>query len=867
MKTAKPFRLGLLTRPYRWQRQNMLGVSVFGLITLGQEPRLMPEQELWQMVSDETDPGSVLDLGVPKAIPEMLASGYCYTHHQKEKTVCAAKIRVHDLAKSLTVFGDRYWLDGRATEPQPFEQMRVDWRHAYGGPGVPENPLGMGTIDEVVHGVRTRRMPHVEAPDARVSSRGASVTPAGFSALLPDWPQRMALVGNNFGRSWQENDYPGFADDMDWRFFNAAAPDQRWPDRQELPPGAAYEIWNMHPELPLMHGRLPDWRARCFTSVEKDGGNLRETPLRLTTVWFFPHRERAVLMWHGASPIAEDDAVDVKFIMPALELREQPRDLAHYQRVLNLRLNPETTAYALRDSDLVPKSVMGEWDALQSIDAMSRPMVRNLRAGQLRDYEARRTDLLARGLEPEKYLTPPAEFPKPQQLDDLPEYIERLSQEMTQKKNELQQTSQEMRAQAGIDAQAQSGAAPGTGVDRDRFDPDKLIHELERLEAFAQKGAADAGTASAFSGDAKEQVTARIRQSYLYAAHMSTPAPAMPSYRAEKIRRRLAQHDADKRNFAGMSLIGADLSGMDLRGADFTGATLEDANLSDAKLDDCNFTRAVLARAKLNRASLMRARLDGANLGGARCEHSVFSGASFREANCQKTHFASCNLAQAVFEQTNLQECTLSQCDLRQSDWRQVALMKIKLEDIAFDEATFERVIWIECALLGVSFAAAKFKQCGFFTSDCSRHVDFSGAVLTMCSFAHASLLAGAVFRDAALKHCGLRTIALTGADLSGAGLEGCDFSECDLRGANLDRVVAADSLFIRADFTGASLRGANLIDANLSKAVLVSADLRRANLFRADVSQTLIDASTRMEGAYTQHAQTWPARRTGSAS
>ena len=63
MKTVKPFRLSILTRPYRWQRRDTLGVSVLAMFSLGADPKLMPEQELWQVASEELDPGCVLDLG------------------------------------------------------------------------------------------------------------------------------------------------------------------------------------------------------------------------------------------------------------------------------------------------------------------------------------------------------------------------------------------------------------------------------------------------------------------------------------------------------------------------------------------------------------------------------------------------------------------------------------------------------------------------------------------------------------------------------------------------------------------------------------------------------------------------------------
>jgi uncharacterized protein YjbI with pentapeptide repeats len=858
MKTVKPFRLSTLTRPYRWQGRDTLGVSVLGLVSLEAQPMLLPEQELWQLAAEEIGPGNVLDLGVPKLVPEMLVSGHAYTAHQQEKTICAVKVRLAEREKTLTVSGDRFWLDGRATAPQPFDSMRLDWAHAYGGLDVPENPQGMGRVDEMINGVSVRRVPNVEAPDARMASRGQHVRPAGMGAIPPDWPQRMRLLGTAYGQQWLQEQYPGFADDMDWRFFNAAPPDQRWPDVGELPAGAGYEIWNMHPTEPVLRGALPRWRARCFASWQKDGGDLQEAPLRLATAWFFPHVRRAILIWHGSFAIAEDDAADVKHLMPALELEAESRPFSHYQAVLRLRLDPETAIHAVRDSDLVPKAVMGAWAADQVPDVANRPMVRNQRAGQLRDYEMRRAKLESEGLDPAKYLPPPVLLEGTLQLEDLPEYSAWVEQKITQARDELKARSEKAMAELGVEG---SDLADTAG--RRRFDPDQMIEELARIEEFGRQGRPEGVEEAAQAVLARERMASQIRQGHLYTAHLLDPAPAMTTFRAAKLRRRLGAAEPGQRRFAGANLTGADLSDMDLSGADFSGANLEDANLAGARLDGCDFTRAVLARARLQRATLTNARLDHANLGGAQCDGANFGGASLRHANCHKTVFRACVLADVEFEATNTHESVWQQCDLRRSRWQQVAMMKMTLEDISFDEAHFRQMGWIECTLKGVSFAHATMTSCGFVAISGSEGLDFTGATVTACSFSSDSTLAGAVLRDATFKHCGLRGVALTGADLSGARLEGCDFSSCDLRRARLDRLDGGESLFVRADFSQASLIGANLIDANLSKADLRMADFHNANLFRADVSQAVIDGSTRLDSAYTHNAKVWPARRT----
>src|SRR3546814_19049329 len=102
------------------------------------------------------------------------------------------------------------------------------------------------------------------------------------------WPRRFRRAGN-YHDSWLQDGVPGFLDSLDPHFFNAAPPDQWWPDQPELAPGTDYEIWNMHPQQARLHGVLPDWRARCFLR-RTDSQALEAVALRLTTAWFFDRK-------------------------------------------------------------------------------------------------------------------------------------------------------------------------------------------------------------------------------------------------------------------------------------------------------------------------------------------------------------------------------------------------------------------------------------------------------------------------------------------------------------------------------------------------------------------------------------------------
>jgi uncharacterized protein YjbI with pentapeptide repeats len=856
VKTVKPFRLGVLTRPYRWQRQDSLGVAVLALVELGDTPRLLPEQELWTLAGEEA--GGLLDTGMPKPLPEVLATGYAYTRHQQDHTACAVRLKVDGIVdKPLLVFGDRYWLDGRPDGPRSFDAMRLDWSRAYGGPGIPENPLGIGATDDIVNGVRVRRLPNIESPHERVCSPSQRPAPAGYGAVGMDTPQRARHMGSRYDQDWLEHDYPGFAPDMDPRFFQAAPPDQWAVDPAAPLAGAAYEIWNMHPERQVMRGRLPDWRARCFASREADGTRLQEIPLALSTAWFFPHRDRVVLIWHGRMPVREDDAADVRFILPALESAGSARDIAHYEAVMARRLDFKRGAlYALLDEELVPRELCAPWLDSQMRDERDRPSRRNLRAGAERRHAAARADLMEQGLDPEKYLPPLEAEEAVPALSDLPEKIASMEREL-----EAARRGEGVTAAAYADPEL-GGLAATAGVDvgelrnldagtpAPAFDPAALRRHLKEARAQAWMTGAGAG------------LSAMASQGYLNAAQHFAPPPPMPPHRARRTRDRLQARAAGSRDARGMPLSGADLSGMDLRGMDFRGANLAGANLADACLDGCDFSEAVLASTRFRRTSARDARFVRANLGGAYCDNADFQGADLSDALLDEAVLDTCVLRGARVDGGRWFKTLLRACDLGDARLARWTAMNVILEHCMFAGANIEMCALMESALQDCNFTSARLARVAYTKCLFSGATTFERVDMQASAFAGGADLRDACFTGACLRNSSLRGAALDQADFTGAMLESCDLSECSLRGANLTGVQAPRSLFVRADMQDATLRDAYLVEAILSKAELRHADLDGANLFRADVSQAHIDASTRMKAAYTAGARRYPLRR-----
>ena len=117
------------------------------------------------------------------------------------------------------------------------------------------------------------------------------------------WPQRAKKVGTDDDANWREKvDFSGYARAHRLVVFNLTAADQQ----QASPFGGdeAYRFDNMHPDEPVVEGRLPGALARSFINRKSgDDRTFEEVPLHLTTCRFFPHAKRAILIYQGSTEV------------------------------------------------------------------------------------------------------------------------------------------------------------------------------------------------------------------------------------------------------------------------------------------------------------------------------------------------------------------------------------------------------------------------------------------------------------------------------------------------------------------------------------------------------------------------------------
>lgn len=871
MRVIKPFAASLLTRSFEFKKRQYLGISVLLYSPMGERPWLLPEKELWPFWATQPEAQAPLEEGYPRRRAEYLLCGSAYTTSQRREAV-AVRARVGDLAKDLVVWGQRHWDGTRMTPPLPFQSLRLGWQQTYGGADFAPNPLGMGRGDREVDGCRLRLLPHVEYPQHPLSAPHDVGVPAAFSPIDGLWPQRAALRGT-YDERWLKEEFPAIASDADWRFFNVAPADQQ----QDAPftGTEAYSFENMHPDKPLLTGRLPGVTSRVFITRNLAGEQLfQEILTRHTALWFFPEAERVVQVFQGTAEVAEDDASDVSLLMVAIERLGDQRPLEHYQAVRNKRLDRQTGALeTLRESDLSPDDITAPLHDFSP--KPNRGLERGLRRAEL-EREAARADVVKHGLDPDEH-APPVKAPPPptiHSIDDLIAASSRMSQEgqamparMAAEKARTMADAKAVFQRQGLDFSAIERETAGlltSGPPRPAAP--RLVEDFRQLVSLGKQSGGDVRELEAMLADPvimaqwKSGDDAAL-QGYRAMAQHQSPAPPLDGDTARALGTRVLQAHG-----AGQSLAGQDLTGLVLEHADLAGADLREALLEGAILKGCNLTgarldRAVLVRAQLDDCLLSNAVLAEANLSGARMEHCTCTGADLSTARCDKTRFVHTDLGGTRLDAIQLLETSFHNVDFRGACSDQMLILKgLSLREVSFAQARFKQLVVLECDLSGADLSGARLDKVVFVTVRASQARLAQLEVGTAC-FAKGCQFDGADFAGARLERVGLRGTVLAGADFSHASLRGSDLSECDLRGAGFYGTDAREALFVRARLEGASLASANLANAVLMHAVLEDTDFRHANLHEADLARVQVGHTVRFDDALTTRLRTHPRR------
>ncbi|MBL9022258.1 MAG: DUF2169 domain-containing protein [Myxococcales bacterium] len=768
---------------------------VRGRFLVGKDGSLTPHEDqgaltgdVWDEEDDERTGGLVRasDFADLKLKTDVLVTGLCFAG-KRPVTESVIRLQVADrLTVDRRIFGPRAWTGAAVgsafTDPLPFTTMPLGWANAFGGAGVESNPGGKG--------VGTPELPNVEWADP-IRSPADRPEPACPGPVSPTWPARARKVGKAYGKEWQKERAPFYAEDFDWSYFQAA------PESQQLDGylrgDEELTLVNLHPEAAELRTRLPRLRLRTF--LRDHGGTTQEVSMVLDTLHVASDEASIYLTWRGVGRAADVDLSSLAFAIIASEpLGDRALPASFYEGEMAAFVDDPT---GLRDA--MPKRAREILDAVEkgpapkdaSLDPVSQVVQEKL--GHIAPETA---EALVAAL---KDALPPARAA-----------LEQAAEEAKKAGRPAPASLDEELAKAVAEASKERRGFPGSLSKEPRVDLSGVASEaraaIDRVKADAD-AAEKAGVKRVEELAQLEEVERALRSPELVRLDPSLgesppPLPPEPAPYVDLTERDLSGRDLSGRDLSGAKLVRANLSGANLRranlrGADLRGAILieadlEDADLTGAKLEGAIASKVVARRVKLAEAELTRALfgeadLENATLEGAKATQLVLVGANLRGLNAKRAQ---------------LTMSLLSEADLTDAD---------------FSEAT----------LLSTTFGQAK-----------AFGAKFSGAQLGKTSFEGAEL-EGARFRLARGDAPRFLKAKLDRVDFSGVVFPRAHFSEATGKGANFTGANLLESRFYRAEMPDTVFERANLHSAELGRAKVSGSSFRDANLYDAKLVGT----------------------------
>lgn len=245
------------------------------------------------------------ELHTGKPTTDIIMNGMACAPNSTSVHQLDVSLSIGSYGKTVRVFGDRKWVNGKPTRPEPFITMPMIYENAFGGmhylngmvdTADQRNPVGKGysgksSIAEM-NGIH---LPNLESPAELIRSPTDMPMPACFGFVSPGWEPRITYAGT-YDEVWQSNRAPYLPVDFNSRFFNMAHPDVVCDGY--LTGGEPVFISGMHPagdirfNLPLM---------TLHSSITVDRKKFHPK-FNLETVLLEPNKLQTSMSWRAAFP-------------------------------------------------------------------------------------------------------------------------------------------------------------------------------------------------------------------------------------------------------------------------------------------------------------------------------------------------------------------------------------------------------------------------------------------------------------------------------------------------------------------------------------------------------------------------------------
>jgi uncharacterized protein YjbI with pentapeptide repeats len=733
----------------------------------------------------------------------VVLTGHAYPPGGRAGTATTARLAIGRerplLDKTLYAYGDRL-----GTVVQPFEKMPLVYERAYGGPGIADNPVGVGASGTTVS-------PNLY--DARRPEQ-----PAGFGPISRSWPVRRRLLGAVDEQALHAPE-PEIPEGLDWRYFHAAPPDQQI---EHLRGDEWIVLDGMHPTLARVQTRLPSAVGKARWHLLSASGAGAGTAIDLVADTLIIDADSLVcsVLWRGRFALKRPEMAAWVGVSAGVELAGQPipwpeikdpiRAELETAKTMALRLPREATAPVLPSAMPNPLAGTSALD-LRALGVSILPFAAADPNSPAAPVPTRTGDVRRPVVEraPES-LTGTASL-------DLQQIIKAIVPFRSAAPPAL--VSDDPAATGALDARRIRPALPFATPDPSKTPLEPPAASVAR-PAFPRASESLTGTLQAgdfqafrrgilpFGPDPRLDVGSAppaelVREPEPPALALRVPVveeprevPTPPALLPPPV---FAWGSSD---IAAPSPVEAPSPVLVQRAAPpasanpaFAASELPPVPVSIAPLQPSPAldlpAKAAAAAVPVSLRDQIFARLDG----GASLQGLPLGGADLQDFD-----FQGASLAGLDFTRANLCRANLSG----------VQAAEILLEGADLTEANFERADLTRANLTRAAVTKTRF----------------DGAILT-----------GANLQRMSGDAPSFRTAKLQGADLRQASLPGANFDEAVLTKAQVAKTDLSGSRFVRADLSGANLRDCKLREADLTGANLDGAELRDADFSRAKLN------------------------------
>ena len=295
--------------------------ATFKIPKFGDEPELAENQVPLTAADEFTgEPGYSAtlyetDYAHRKPFCDVLLNGSAYAPGGRPAKSVRVALQVGRMQKSINVVGDRIWdhnmLSVSPTPLRPFFRKSISYDRAYGGsdkhPEKPEkiktyteNPVGVG-FHPYSYGkhLQGKPLPNTEEVGKPIKHKDGKYLPMSFGALGRNFASRVAYAGT-YDQNWLDNVIPFWPDDFDYRYFQAAPPDQQIPYPKG---GETVILQNLNPEG-FSKFQIPQVSMPVIL-IPYHGEDIVQEAIN-DTILIEPDNNRFMLTWRVSLPLKKN---------------------------------------------------------------------------------------------------------------------------------------------------------------------------------------------------------------------------------------------------------------------------------------------------------------------------------------------------------------------------------------------------------------------------------------------------------------------------------------------------------------------------------------------------------------------------------